>query len=264
MIPAATRAIPIAIGGGLLSIRSHYHVSGATEPAVVRSYLESNVTHIHSGLVAEQQDQEQFYRGNDQGWGSILQNLDAHRSVTDSILVDAVLLPDENRKTVELFMLKGSAGNGKTVALKRVAWETAVTYGCLAIYVDTPAGLRLDPIQEMYALTGKRAILFVDHVALVRHEIRELLNAARGICQFGAEHVAPCQFRADADRCSIVRHAVIEICWINGTKGVLHAVSHVPKAAAIQIGHGKRRINLDRRSEIVERMLPVGLRLRGP
>lgn len=179
-IPAAARAIPIGIGGGLLSIRSHYGVSGATEPAVIRSYLESDVTHIHSGLVAERQDPEQFYRGNDQGWGSILQNLDAHRSVTDSVLVDAVLLPDENRKTIELFMLKGPAGNGKTVALKRVAWEAAVTYGSLAIYVDAPAGLRIDPLQEIYALTGKRTILFVDRVALVRHEIRELLNAARG------------------------------------------------------------------------------------
>ena len=179
VIPATARAIPVGVGGGTLSIRTHYRVAGATEPAVVKSYLETDVTHVHSGLIADRQDPEQFYRGNDRGWGSILQNLDAHRSVTDSVLVDAVLLPDEDRKTVELFMLKGPAGNGKTVALKRVAWEAAVTYGSLAIYVDTPAGLRIDPLQEIYALTGKRAVLFVDRIALVRHEVRELLNTAR-------------------------------------------------------------------------------------
>ena len=179
-IPVTARAVPIALGGGTLSIRSHYRLAGASEPAAVGTYLETDVTHVYSGLTASRQDPEQFYRGNDEGWGGIVQNLDAHRNVTNSVLVDAILLPDENRKTVELFMLKGPAGNGKTVALKRVAWEAAVTYGNLVFFVDTGAGLRIDPLQEIYALTGKRAVLFVDRVALVRNELRELMVGARG------------------------------------------------------------------------------------
>jgi tetratricopeptide (TPR) repeat protein len=179
-IPATARAVPIGVGGGTLSIRSHYRIAGTSEPAAVKAYLETDVTHINSGLTAERQAPEQFYRGNDQGWGSILQNLDTHRSVTESVLVDSILLPDESRKVAELFILKGPAGNGKTVALKRVAWEAAVTYGNLVLYVDTAAGLRIDPLQEIHALTGKRAILFLDRVALMRHELRDLLAAARG------------------------------------------------------------------------------------
>ncbi len=178
-IPALARALPISIGGGELSIRRHYRVAQATEASFVASYLATDVTHVHSGLVAPRQDPGEFYRGYDNGWGCILQNLEARRSFSDSVLVDAILLAEENRRMAELFMLKGPAGNGKTVSLKRIAWEAGVTYDQVALYPTSPAGLRIEPLAEIYRLTGKRIFLFIDRVALVRHELRDLLQAAR-------------------------------------------------------------------------------------
>ena len=103
------------------------------------------------------------------------------RSFSDSVLVDAVLLDEENHRPVELFMLKGPGGNGKSVSLKRIAWEASVTYDQLVLYPTGPAGLRLEPLAEIHHhhLTGTRIFLFVDHVALVRNELRDLLQAAR-------------------------------------------------------------------------------------
>ena len=178
-IPPITRALRIGIGGGELSIRKHYHTAQATEPDFVAQYLDTNALHIHSGLVAPRQDPEEFYRGYDNGWGCIIQNLDARRSLSDSVLVDAILLSEENRRAVELFMLKGPGGNGKSVSLKRIAWEAGVTYDQLVLYPSGAAGLGIEPLAEIYRLTGKRIFLFVDHVALVRNELRELLLAAR-------------------------------------------------------------------------------------
>jgi tetratricopeptide (TPR) repeat protein len=178
-IPVAARALAIGIGGGELSIRKHYRVAGAAEPSFVASYLATDATHIHSGLAAPRQDPGEFYRGYDNGWGCILQNLDARRSFSDSVLVDAVLLAEENRRTSELFMLKGPAGNGKSVSLKRIAWEAGVTYDQLALYPASPAGLRIEPLAEIHRLTGKRIFLLVDRVALVRNELRDLLLASR-------------------------------------------------------------------------------------
>lgn len=178
-IPVVARAIRIGIGGGDLSIRKHYHVAQATEPSSVVSYLGSDATHVHSGLIAPRQDAGEFYRGYDNGWGCILQNLDARRSFSDSVLVDAVLLAEENRRLAELFMLKGPAGNGKSVSLKRIAWEAGVTYDQLVLYPNNPAGLRIEPLAEIHRLTGKRIFLFVDRVALVRNEVRDLLLASR-------------------------------------------------------------------------------------
>jgi tetratricopeptide (TPR) repeat protein len=178
-IPVVARAIPIGIGGGELSIRKHYRVAQATEASFVTSYLATDATHVHSGLVARRQDPGEFYRGYDNGWGCILQNLDSRRSFSDSVLVDAVLLAEDTRRTAELFMLKGPAGNGKSVSLKRIAWEAGVTYDQLALYPTGPAGLRIEPLTEIHRLTGRRIFLFVDRVALVRNELRELLHTSR-------------------------------------------------------------------------------------
>jgi tetratricopeptide (TPR) repeat protein len=144
-----------------------------------RLYIENDVVHLHSGLVPPRQDAQEFYKGYDTGFGCILQNLDIRRPITDSVLVDTILLDDKARKNGELFLLKGPGGNGKTVALKRVAWEAAVSYDKLAFYVDGAAGLRFEPLNEIFELTGKRIFLFVDRIALLRDELARLLAACR-------------------------------------------------------------------------------------
>ena len=68
-IPVATRAVPVTLGGGDLSIRKHYRTAGASEPPSLASYLSNDVTHVHSALVAPRQDPKEFYRGYDDGWG---------------------------------------------------------------------------------------------------------------------------------------------------------------------------------------------------
>ena len=178
-IPAMARALPAWLGGGELSIRKHYRIAHPPEPASVANYLTTDAVHVHSGLVAPRQDPKAFYRGYDNGWGCITQNLDVHRSFSDSVLVDAVLLAEEDHRSVELFMLKGPGGNGKSVSLKRIAWEAGVTYDQLVLYSTAPAGLRIEPLAEIHRLTSKRIFLFVDRVALVRDELRDLLQAAR-------------------------------------------------------------------------------------
>ena len=178
-IPTLARALPLGIGGGELSIRKHYSVAHPKELPSVANYLATDVTHVHSGITALQQDPKEFYRGYDNGWGCILQNVDVRRSFADSVLVDAVLLAEENRRPTELFVLKGPGGNGKSVSLKRIAWEASVGYNELALYVISAAGLRIEPLTEIYRLTNRRIFLFVDHVALVRNELRELLQASR-------------------------------------------------------------------------------------
>lgn len=190
-IPAASRTLPKALGGGELSIRTHYRVAGARESIGLAAYLAQDATHVHAGLTTESQNAQEFYKGYDRGWGCILQNLDVRRTVVDSVLVDAVLTSEKNDRPSDIFMLKGPAGNGKSVALKRVAWEAAVTYEHLVFYSGGVAGLRFDPIEEIYRLTGKRILLFVDHIALYRFDIKSLLDRCRGshipISVFGSE-----------------------------------------------------------------------------
>ena len=178
-IPVLARKLSADMAGGDLSIRRHYRTAQPEESLSLASYLESDVTHVHSGLVEPKQDPKEFYRGYDNGWDCILSDLDVRRSFSDSVLVDAVLLNQESRQTVELFVLKGPAGNGKSVSLKRIAWESGVTYDLLALHTSNSAGLRVEPLSEIYRLTGNRIFLFVDHVALFRDELKVLLERAK-------------------------------------------------------------------------------------
>ncbi len=190
-ITPISRKLPIGLGGGTLSIRKFYLEPNPYEPPSVEKYLTTCADHIHSELSSTWQDPRQFYRGYDDGWGGIVQSLDARRTFADSVLVDAVLLEEEERQVAELFMLKGPGGNGKTVSLKRIAWEAAVEYNKLVLFADGAAGLNIEPLLEIHRLTGERIFLFVDRVALVRNELHELMREAQArelpISVIGAE-----------------------------------------------------------------------------
>ena len=178
-IPSLAKKLSVDMIEGDLSIRKHYRTAHPTEPLSLVSYLESDATHVHLALIASKQDPKEFYRGYDNGWDCILSNLDVRRSFSDSVLFDAILLSEESRQTVELFMLKGPGGNGKSVSLKRIAWESGVIYDQLVLHTASSAGLRIEPLSEIYRLTGKRIFLFVDHVALFRDELKVLLERAK-------------------------------------------------------------------------------------
>lgn len=178
-IPPHARKIDQSIGGGSLSVRKHYRVSHAEETRTLATFLEKDVLHIRENMGGEAQVPQLFYKGYDTGWGCIMQNLDARRSVTDTVLVD-VILDDTNRKNVELFVLKGPGGNGKTVCLKRAAWEAATQYERLCLFHLNGGALRFEAIEELWRLTGKRVFLFIDRVALVREQLRDLMRQCEG------------------------------------------------------------------------------------
>lgn len=107
-IPALARRLPPKMGGGDLSIRKHYRVASANESESLKLYLENDVTHVYGSMPVEYQEPIPFYRGYDNGWGCISQNLDVRRAVCDSMLVDAVLSDEGTRQDSELFVLKGA------------------------------------------------------------------------------------------------------------------------------------------------------------
>lgn len=176
-IPSAARSLPISIGGGQLSIRHHYRVANAAESSALEAFLRTDATHVHVGMNAGAQDAKKFYRGYDEGFGGIIQNLDVKRSLSDSLLLDAIL-PENETRPPEFHLLTGPAGNGKSITLKRIAWEAAASYEKLVLYANGPAGIRAEPLEEIYQLTGKRIHLFVDHIAIVRDELLSLLKSS--------------------------------------------------------------------------------------
>lgn len=179
-ISKVQRTLPRTIAGGESSLSKHYRVSRPTESAQLQSFLCDDVDHVRSGMPINTQSPSDFYRGYDTGWGCIAQNLDAKRGVVETVLVDALLLEEEQRSSrVDFYVLKGPAGNGKTVSLKRIAWEAAYEFDKLVLFLKPGGSLRFEACREIHALTGKRTFVFVDRIALNHDDVRAFLRNCR-------------------------------------------------------------------------------------
>lgn len=158
-------------------IRRLYKVHGLESDATNRS-LSADLAFVHAEMPFEPQTAEQFYAGYDTGWGAIVDRLDVRRQVEDDILFKAVLENDAPDGPV-LITVKGPAGAGKTIAMKRTAWEAATASNALVLWFNADGALRSEVFSELHELTGKTVYLFVDDVALHVDGLRDLLRSAR-------------------------------------------------------------------------------------
>lgn len=179
-VSAPSRALPRAIGGGTSTLRRHYKVAHAAESKALLFFLAQDVDHVRNGMPVAAADAKEFYRGAESGWGPIAQKFDVPRAVTDSLVVDAILSSeDERAATIELYAVKGPAGNGKTIVLKRSAWMAAHDYDKIALFLKAGGSIRNDAIEEIYRYTQERIFLFVDKAAHYVDEIQRLLDFAK-------------------------------------------------------------------------------------
>lgn len=177
-IAASSRSLLVSsIGGGQTSLRKHFRKAGVVESDRLKQFLIDDVDHLRPGMPVETLDPKAFYRGYGDGWGGIAQNLDVARAVTDSLVVEAVLA-DENSRSgpIDVFVIKGPGGNGKTISLKRAAWMAANEYGKLVLYAKLGGALNPEVFEEIFDHVGERFFLFVDRAAYHADELEKLIK----------------------------------------------------------------------------------------
>ena len=137
--------------------------------------------YVHAGIKIEDGSALKFYKGFDLGWYPIAQNLDVHRFVADKLLLDVVLADEsEHPSRADLFVVKGPAGSGKSVLLRRLAWEAATSADRLAPFHSSYRSLDVAAIRELLQVVmDARVFLFVDNLAENASEVDQLLGAAR-------------------------------------------------------------------------------------
>lgn len=150
--------------------------SSKLESSQLRSYLEGQCEHVSNTLEASGCDPKRFYRGFDLGWQPIAANLDVRRRVTRAILEERII-PATTLGTTEFVLLKAPAGAGKSIALRRAAWEAARTHDRLVFRVERGGALDVERFEEIVSLTNQRIFVFVDdvteNVTSTVHFIRE-------------------------------------------------------------------------------------------
>lgn len=102
--------------------------------------LERDVDYIHKGFKTADTDPKAFYKGYFPDWAPIERGLDAKRGISDAILSEVFLTSDEEKAhRQELAVIKGQAGAGKTVILRRVVWDAATEFDALCLSVKHSA-----------------------------------------------------------------------------------------------------------------------------
>jgi hypothetical protein len=179
-ISPVARTLIATLGGGAISTRKHYRVSQPQESDNLRVFLAQDFEHVHGDMPIATSSPREFFKGYDHGWAAIEASWDVRRRVEDGILADAILVEEEDRAHIaDLFVIKGPAGNGKTVILKRVAWEASNEFDKLVLFQRTGGACRFDALQELYQLTGKRTYLFIDKAAYSPDDLLCLITSAR-------------------------------------------------------------------------------------
>ncbi|MDX1940289.1 MAG: SIR2 family protein [Saprospiraceae bacterium] len=156
-------------------ITRFYNRNNITETADLLNFLERDFTYIYSGMSTAAQTAHEFYKGYDVGFFPIISKMDVRRNITDSILSEVFLANDPTPST-NLYLIKAAAGAGKSILLKRLAWEAATDFDCLVLYHKPSGSLRLSAIEELYSYTGKRIFIFVDRAAYYVDEISKLYD----------------------------------------------------------------------------------------
>lgn len=131
---------------------------------------------VHSGISVDPAEAERFYSGHDQGWGAIRREFDVQRRASHQLLE---FIAESTAPGPQLAVLRGAAGYGKSIALRRAAWELGASLGELVIWADDDARIWPDVLQELHDLTGRRINLFIDRAAYSIEKILVALDAAR-------------------------------------------------------------------------------------
>lgn len=144
------------------------------------NFIKNNIDFVHPNLSATNTDPKQFYRGFFVNWDPIIKNLDVSRKMKDGILLEVFMDVDQHDSEGQyLYMLKGNAGSGKSVLLKRLAFDAAHVVDRLCIFLKEDMSISYDQIAELAHYVKERIYLFVDNVAKLEDELVLLLKKAK-------------------------------------------------------------------------------------
>jgi len=180
-VPSAFRGISILSDKTEMPINKRLSLpEGVQISESLDTFLNRDVDYLHSEYKTGIADAKSFYKGVFIDWSPIASKLDVPRKLAE-VMVSELIFPDEGerRESVELFVLKGFAGSGKSVLLKRLAWEAANTYDKLCLFVKQNSFIDFEPIFELYRLSQQRIFLFVDPISEYTEIVEEIIRRAR-------------------------------------------------------------------------------------
>ena len=158
------------------------------------NFLNYDIQYVHSRLKDKNTDPKEFYKGYFENWDPILKDLDAKRNISDTIAYE-VFLDEENHNKIDFqfYLIQGYAGSGKSVLLKRLAWDASIEFERVCLIYNKNTVIKYEPIIELCNYIKERIYIFIDNVSDSDNEIVSLISKIKKenlpITIIGAERV---------------------------------------------------------------------------
>jgi tetratricopeptide (TPR) repeat protein len=162
-------------------IQSRFAVSESVKPSEsLMTFLTRDVEYIYKGYKLGEIDPKAFYKGYFPDLAPIINELDVRRSISDDIMSEVILTTEEERiEKQQFFVIKGHAGSGKTVILRRLAWDAAIMFDKLCLLVKPFSNPGYEPLSELFTLCKERIFLFIDPASDFIDTIESFMLRAR-------------------------------------------------------------------------------------
>lgn len=168
------RAFRTTTPAGVMAISERFATAGARMSEALTKALDFDFDYVRSAMPESECDPRKFYSGVSHTWAPIIKELDVRRRLTDTVIGDYFL--DDSPTEHRFVIIKAHAGAGKSVFLRRLAWEAANSYRRLCLYVRQDAEINSAVIAEVMALCKEHVYLFIDDVSQHRWAIESLLH----------------------------------------------------------------------------------------
>ena len=211
-----------------------------------RAFLSADVEYVRS-VTSERVNPKDFYRGFGSGWGPIEQDLDVPRKLTDTILSDVVLAePGERMNGLEVVLLKGHAGSGKSVLLRRIAWAAANDYNVVVLMARPEGSVEPSAIREVIAAIEGRLFLFVDDAADRVREVAALIRDVgverERLTVVLAERINEWNIGGDAIDSHLTEQYIVPYLEITEIKGLIDLLSRHRALGTLEQNSPEERI----------------------
>lgn len=155
---------------------SRWLKTNATPSHNLQAVINGRLIHVHHEMLIENPNPANFYRGDSATWAPIKSGYDFDRNLTSQVLANI----RSTNSDPKLVLIKGHAGAGKSVTLRRIAWElSGPNINALCFFCDTSLKGVRDILDELYEISGERIYIAVDNGMFDANALNECYVAAK-------------------------------------------------------------------------------------
>lgn len=146
----------------------------------LESYLKNQLVFLDINkdlqIEIDNYNKELFYRGSSIGFGWVGKNLDFNRTLYATIFEKIFIDPEIESNIINFYLIDGYAGSGKSVLLKRIAWDGCRDMNKPCFYLKDGAKLDVDLFIEIIEIIEEPAYFFIDNIMSYQYEINQIFN----------------------------------------------------------------------------------------